>query len=176
MNSGTTLALDNGQIDVAGTLTLNGNLRGNGLINGNIVADGVLSPGRSPGTLNITGDLSLTTRGTLLFELGGTAQGLFDRIFLDGILTHDDDDDTAGKLSLEVLSGYTPQDGDTFMLITFLERTGQFQTFENLRFGGGEFIVIESATSIAVRYVAVPTPGAFASLALAGLALARRRR
>lgn len=176
VNAGTTLALDNGQINVAGTLTLNGSLRGNGLINGNIVADGVLSPGRSPGTLNITGDLALTTRGTLLFELGGTAPGLFDRVFLDGILTHDDDDDIAGKLSLEVLAGYIPQDGDTFILITFLERSGQFQFFENLRFGGGEFVVIEAPNSISVRYVAIPAPGAMVALGFAALIAARRRR
>ncbi|UQS88740.1 autotransporter-associated beta strand repeat-containing protein [Pseudomonas chlororaphis subsp. piscium] len=66
----------------AGTLAVNGSLGGDvsvdatgtlagaGKIGGNVLVKGTLSPGNSPGTLNIGGDLALAQTATTVFELG----------------------------------------------------------------------------------------------------------
>ena len=48
-------------------------LSGNGLINGNLISDGVLSPGNSPGVFEVAGNLVLNDSGTVVIEIGGVA-------------------------------------------------------------------------------------------------------
>ena len=82
-----------------GTLLVSsgGTLSGNGQIIGDVlVTSGVLSPGQSPGTLHIQGDLELTSESELIIEIAGSPDsGLFDildvsgDVYLDGQITFD---------------------------------------------------------------------------------------
>ena len=47
-----------------------GTLAGSGFVAGNVINDGTISPGNSPGTLHIGGDFHQNSDGTLLIEVG----------------------------------------------------------------------------------------------------------
>jgi hypothetical protein len=66
---------------------------------------GSINPGGSliSGTLNITGDLYLSTGSNLVIDLGGTSAGQSDKIIVTGAVT------MAGALNTNLLSGYTAQ-------------------------------------------------------------------
>jgi fibronectin-binding autotransporter adhesin len=94
--------VSNGTLQVDGTLgaatsTLSvsngGTLAGHGTVGGNVsIADGILSPGASPGTLTINGDLALAAASTLNYEFGqaGVVGGpLNDLTVVGGDLTLD---------------------------------------------------------------------------------------
>ncbi|XHS77015.1 autotransporter-associated beta strand repeat-containing protein [Burkholderiaceae bacterium UC74_6] len=70
-----------------------GTLGGSGTIGGNVaIADGILAPGNSPGTLTINGDLSLSSASVLNYEFGqsNTVGGpLNDLTLVNGNLTLD---------------------------------------------------------------------------------------
>ncbi len=55
-----------------------------GAVIGNIAVSGTLSPGASPGTMTVTGDLSLAAGSTSLFELTPTAS---DKLLVSGVMT-----------------------------------------------------------------------------------------
>lgn len=55
-----------------------------GTVNGNVVVNGVLSPGASPGTMTVNGNVSLNTGSTALFELTPTVS---DKLIVNGRLT-----------------------------------------------------------------------------------------
>jgi hypothetical protein len=42
-----------------------------------------------------------------------------------------------GELALDVTGGYTPQNGDTFTVLTYTSRTGAFATISGTSLGGG---------------------------------------
>ena len=62
-------------------------LTGNGTINGNVYNDGIISPGFSPGLLEINGDLTLDSQSVLEMEIYGNMTGEYDRINVTGNLT-----------------------------------------------------------------------------------------
>ncbi len=93
---GGTLLVDGNQSAATGAVTVQsgGTLGGTGTIGGNVtVADGgTLSPGDSPGTLTINGNLALSAKATLDYQLGqaGTPGGaLNDLTVVHGNLTLD---------------------------------------------------------------------------------------
>jgi autotransporter-associated beta strand protein len=87
-------------------------LGGNGTITGNLVNNGILSPGFSPGAVNVTGNYNQGSTGTLLIQLAsGTS---FDQLTISGTAT------LAGTLQVDLLGGFTPA-GQSF---TFLTATG----------------------------------------------------
>jgi hypothetical protein len=74
-------------IPAAKTLLNSGTLQGNGTIAGNVQSSGIVSPGSSPGTLTITGNLSLDSAASSIFELGGVQKGTqYDHIDVTGNL------------------------------------------------------------------------------------------
>ncbi len=79
-----------------------------GFVRGNIVNEGTLSPGNSPGLLNLIGNLVNT--GSLEFEVTGIDPSEFDRLWISGNF------DAGGTLKL-LLAGYTPVVGDEFDLM-----------------------------------------------------------
>jgi hypothetical protein len=75
-----------------------------------VVVEGTLSPGFSPGLLEIDGNL--TQLGTLQIELGGTLAGIqHDVLSVSGTLTLD------GTLELILYGGFEPAPGDTFDIL-----------------------------------------------------------
>ncbi len=86
-----------------------GTLSGDGNIAGNVDNGGRLSPGNSPGSIMIDGDLTQTANGELLFELAGvTPITEYDQLFVNGVAMLD------GQVSLVLLAGFDPLAGSSF--------------------------------------------------------------
>lgn len=94
-----------------------GTINGEGLIDGNVLNNGLVSPGNSPGVLEISGDFAQNAAGTLLMEIASASS--YDELHIDGSLF------AGGTLDIDLL-GYSPQDGDSFDLFDFTSATGSF--------------------------------------------------
>jgi hypothetical protein len=87
-----------------------GTLKGSGTITGNVFNGGTVAPGLSPGTLTVAGNYAQTAAGTLAIEINGlTAGSQYDQLVVNGTVA------LAGGLS--VASGFTPSQGDGFLVI-----------------------------------------------------------
>ena len=97
-----------GKVDVLG-----GRLQGNGTIGGLTVANNaIVAPGNSVGTLNVAGDVSLTTGSAYEIELAGN--GASDRIAATGTATLG-----GGRLHVGAVDPQTSyQDGQTYTILT----------------------------------------------------------
>jgi autotransporter-associated beta strand protein/T5SS/PEP-CTERM-associated repeat protein len=118
----------------AGTVlvTSGGTLEGTGNIIGNLVNDGgTVKPGHSPGTLNIQGNYTQGSTGTLRMELEGVNPGQFDVLNVSGKVT------LAGYLELDFMNGFAPTIGETFDLLSFGSTAGQFTNVEVTGLQGG---------------------------------------
>ncbi len=103
-----------------------GLLRGNGIINANIVVDngGTIAPGSSPGIITINGNLTLNVGSVTNIEVQGTnpATPDFDQILVSGTAT------LAGTLNVSLLNGFIPDKTESFQIMTFASRSGDFTT------------------------------------------------
>lgn len=110
---------------------LGGVLRGSGTVFGPLTNAATVSPGASAGALNILrnpfvlpGDYTQTSAGALNIELGGlTATNQYD------VLNVEDEATLAGVLNISLINGFQPQKGNTFTIVTFSSRNGNFDTF-----------------------------------------------
>jgi hypothetical protein len=150
--NGTTI-LPNGILNVpagaelAGPLTNNGTLNGpnapgqfltfddpvsgSGVFNGNMQFNNVISPGNSPGIVNIVGDVALGATATYHVELGGTAIGTeYDSLSATGQMLLD------GTLSVSLLDGFVPALNDVFTVLSFASHSGDFKSYTGLDVGG----------------------------------------
>jgi T5SS/PEP-CTERM-associated repeat protein len=175
------LTVRNGASLIANTVTINANgtLNGDGTITGDVVLNGgTISPGNSPGTLTIDGDLSLN-EGTLLIEI--ESPSLFDILDVSGNIFVGED------LQLNLIFGFGPT-GETFNIEDFftgyssLTFDPDFSLFENVNVSGlraGDFVTISLGdTERTIRQASVPLPSTIALIVigLAGLGFARRRK
>lgn len=117
---GGALELDDGLVATPQlTVDGGGQLNGTGVIAGNVVigndiAGGtvaVLSPGFSPGTIEIDGDLDLESDAQTVIEISGLAGNPHDMIMVTGDALLD------GVLQIDAIDGYTPTAGDEFTVI-----------------------------------------------------------
>ncbi|HEU5203704.1 MAG TPA: Ig-like domain-containing protein, partial [Candidatus Limnocylindrales bacterium] len=88
------------------------------------IQGGVLS-----GSGTVSGNLILS--GALDVGLGGTAAGQFDRIQVTGAAT------LGGALNVSLVGGFLPVIGDTFEILTFASRTGDFAAITGLALPNG---------------------------------------
>lgn len=118
---GGALELDDGLVATPQlTVDGGGQLNGTGVIAGNVVigndiAGGtvaVLSPGFSPGTIEIDGDLDLESDAQTVIEISGLAGNPHDMIMVTGDALLD------GVLQIDAIDGYTPSAGDEFTVLT----------------------------------------------------------
>ncbi len=80
---------------------------------------GRLEPGLSgPGTLSVTGKLTLDSGSTLGIDVNGTGAGQSDKVVATGVAT------IGGKI--DITTGYAPSLGDTAEIVTGSSRTGTF--------------------------------------------------
>lgn len=140
-------ALINGVLN-AGTEIQNtehGRIAGTGTVNARVVGPGSISPGLSPGTLTINGDLELEAGGALEIEFAGlTPDTEHDVLVVTGDMTIE------GQVVLKFIDGFAPSQGEAF---EFLVTTGnadltaaQFDVRNLLP--GFEFDIAPSATGI----------------------------
>jgi uncharacterized protein with beta-barrel porin domain len=91
-----------------------------GTVNGNVSVAGVLSPGASPGTMTVNGNVALGATSLSVFELTPTAQ---DKLVVNGALT------IAQGATLQLVPSGTLRPGTSYDLITASAGiTGSFST------------------------------------------------
>ena len=149
-----------------------GTVSGNGTLDASVTIDGAINPGNSPGTLTVTGDLTLTDSSVLTFEVAGAVPGQYDAIVVAGSLIAN------GLLRVVNTGGYVPSVGDTFNFLTSVNASGDFDNVVFDGFGASGADLAASFGSGGFQITAVPEPQEWASM-LAGLVLLRfatRRR
>ena len=120
-----------------GSLELDGpsTLSGVGTIEGNVTSGGQTFPGDSPGVLTINGDYTQTATGVLSIEIGGRTAGTeVDQFVVTGQATLD------GTLAVTLTGGFEPASGDSFEILSFGSRLGDFATRTGLTSPGGRYL------------------------------------
>jgi fibronectin-binding autotransporter adhesin len=152
-----------------------GTLGGTGRIGDvRVLSGGILSPGSSPGLLTIDGNLTMEEGSTLLMEFSGTGTGLFDQIAVEDSFT------AGGILNLQLIDGFNPIEGDSFLLFTSggFDAGGFSSIVTNLGDGLYWDISLLGSTGM-VTVVPEPSVAALATLGLGTLllrAINHRRR
>ncbi len=125
---GVTLNLTTGPFvnDVPGLITGTGAIS----FSGNIFTNhGTVSPGASPGILSFSGNYIQSAAGRLNIEINGTTEGTnYDRLAVTGAATLD------GTLNVTVAEEYLPAISNTFSVLTFTSRNGDFANYNGLDF------------------------------------------
>jgi hypothetical protein len=157
-------------IDIQG-----GTFGGSGTINGAVIvgSGAIFSPGNSPGTITINGDLA--SSGTWVFEIAGLNAGQYDVLNVTGNATF-----TGGTFRFDFLGGLTPSAGDTWTFFLANSITGwNSLTFEvNGLAAGQTWSLIDVAGGKAFQVTSsVPLPAGLWLLgpALAGLFALRKK-
>jgi hypothetical protein len=177
----------NGYLGGSDTLTVSGTVSGAGTITANhVIVPGNISPGNSPGILNVQGNLAMKPSTSLTMELGGNSnanQTEYDVVTSTGGLTID------GSLSLHVINGYVPTSADHLAIVS--STSPLVGTFENVTAGArlltfdgkGSFEVDYGSASpfgsnnvVLSNFQVVPEPASGLLLMLAAPTLLHRRR
>ena len=143
-----------------GQLTGNGTIRGLGNTNTTLTVNGVVSPGNSVGTINVTGDLLSGTNAVFNFEIGGLSS--FDQLLVSGDFAFD------GTLNLSLIDSFMPEAGNSFQLFDFTSSSGSFGTLNLAALDGGKSWDVSNLYTTGVVQV-VPEPTTLGLLALGGL-------
>jgi hypothetical protein len=106
------------------TVRTNGMLAGYGTMEGNVFNfSGVVAPGAPVGELEVDGDYSQSSRGTLMMEIGGPLPGVqFDLLSITGAA------DVAGTLEVDLVNDYAPVVGNSFTIMTYDAISGAFDS------------------------------------------------
>ena len=109
--------------ETASALDFQGGTLSVDLFTGSLVNDGgTLTPGDSIGGTMIRGSYEQTANGTLTIELGGTADGEFDTVVVDGTAS------LGGVLDVVSTGGFNPALGHHFDIARADSFTGSFQS------------------------------------------------
>ena len=109
----------NGMVAGSALVQNGGTLGGSGKIAGNLVNEGAVSPGNSPGKLTVAGNYTQTSSGTLSIEIASNT--LYDQVAVGGKASLN------GTLTLTWLNGYVPVRGDRLTILTAANGiTGEF--------------------------------------------------
>ncbi len=117
-----------------------GEVHGNGNIVGVVQNGGLVSPGTSPGALNLTGNYSQTPSGELLIELASASS--YDQLLVTGDAT------LGGTLVVNLLGGFIPDIGQSFTILTADDVDGEFDTEPFPTASNFGFDVIYNADSV----------------------------
>jgi hypothetical protein len=115
------------------TVNSGATLAGSGNVIGNIINNGLVSPGTSPGILTITGNYDQSASGSLEIEIASLTS--FDQLRISGTAPLD------GQLGITLLNGYVPDPGDTF---TIIQAAGEVSgTFSLVQQPDGAIFLVE---------------------------------
>ncbi|MFN3167197.1 MAG: PEP-CTERM sorting domain-containing protein [Phycisphaeraceae bacterium] len=145
------------------TIETTGTLEGDGRISfqtgpalflnkGTVTPGGIA--GDETGLIRVSGAFTQEATGTLVIQLGGTADADYDRLTATSAVT------LAGALDLSLVPGYTPTLGESYTILTGIGVTGVFGSpmVQNLAPGlAGE--VSYTANSVVVSIIAAVLPG-----------------
>jgi hypothetical protein len=159
----------NGPTGADQKLTFTGDVRGAGSYTGNIAFTGSFSPGNSPAQVQLE-SASLDPTTTLTMEIAGTTAGLqYDQLQIGNSIQ------LGGTLNVDLLGGFAPALGDTFLLIDG-PITGAFATLDLPALADGlQWDATQTSSAYTLSVVAVPEPTSLCLLG-AGLLLTQRRR
>jgi hypothetical protein len=170
-NSGLLIVGADSTLSVGGTLTNSGTLGGTGTVSATtLISSGELSPGASPGPMNIVGDFIVADGSVYNWELSATASDLinvqgalsFGSTATLNVLQYGPDQPTAGEYALFSFQGSAP----TLPTWTI-----------NLPSGWTSGGVHTSGNQVLLSLTAVPEPTSLSLLGLGALvSLPRRRR
>jgi hypothetical protein len=107
------------------TQTSTGIITGTGTFEGNLINDGTVGPGNSPGVLTISGDYTQGIDGLLDIELAGLTD--YDVLDISGSASLD------GSLNVSFLNNYTPNTGDVFDILWAESISGVFTLSSDLQ-------------------------------------------
>lgn len=153
--------LGGGTLDPGDELNLESgdSLIGSGTLSANLVNGGTVSPGASPGIITVQGDYTQTADGILEIELGGTTPGTgHDQLVVTGTATM-----FYGTLNVTLETGYTPEEGDEFVIISHTTGTGTFDTVNLPDLEGGLELEIDFSDP-GVALTVVSTGGSTGSI------------
>lgn len=124
-NYGVTNLANDAVLNLPGGVMYNlGTLSGTGLIdvtNAAFDSSGTISPGTSPGGLEVAGDATLGSTSTIDIELGGTtAITQYDKFTVSGNLTLD------GIVNVTLINSFEPVGGELFEIVNFGTSSGAF--------------------------------------------------
>ncbi|MFC1794743.1 hypothetical protein ACFL3Q_14285 [Planctomycetota bacterium] len=126
------------QITGSARVLANTRLWGYGTIQGNIVNEGIVEPGSSPGLLVIEGDYTQSSNGQLIIELSGTVPNeSHDQLEVTGQCNLD------GTLTIQLINGFDPQFSDSFFVLDCPDVNGDFAVYEGLDAGSGPDLIPE---------------------------------
>jgi len=166
-------------------LTLSGAYSGSGIINGSdglTIFNAALSPGNSPSLLPIEGDVAFGDQAATTLELAGLVRGDdFDAIDIGGTLTLN------GMLDVVLLDSFSPNAGDSFLLLQADALVGDFDVVNLPEIGGLTLLLNKTSTTLSLEVQdassADPAPagasgssGSISWLLLSGLLLIIRIR
>lgn len=179
--AGSILDVVNGSIIISGGLIQRGALRGGGTVQADVISEGEIAPGASPGTLTIDGNLRVTNDCIYRCELAGNGlTGDFDVLNVMGVVDFfgGGSGPSAGTFELSLLPGFTASIGQQFDVMRFGDRQGQgFLNVIGLNRPNYGFISeFTELNTFRLTVVRIPAPGAAALLGISGLLAARRRR
>lgn len=165
--NGTLTASNGALVNIQG-----GALTGTGTINGNVLLAGTMMPGNPTGPFTINGNYIQTSGGTLVEEVGWIDGMNASLLRVNGTATLD------GTLALTLLNGFDPTVGDSFILMTFLQGYGAFNTTTGLNLGNNEFLqLFYDPTDVRAVVEQTPEPASIllVLVGLIGIAFAAMR-
>ena len=156
-------------------LTLQGGaLTGDGLVQSAVGNSGLVAPGAAIGRLTIDGSYAQGQDGTLSITLGGLAPGIAHDV-LEVLGTSA----LGGELRVELASGYVPDAGDSFEILTASSISGEFDSYVGLSVSPDLELTVEYLPDrIRLVTAPIPEPGTalLVMIGLVGVATQRRQR
>jgi hypothetical protein len=159
--------LDGGNLALTLPLDLDGGvLEGVGTVTGSIVNNATVRPGLSAAGLNLTGSYTQGAGGAFTTDIAGTAAGEFGRLAVSGEAS------LLGALNIVVEPPFMPALGQSFEILTFASRSGNFAVVNGVDIGGGlVFQEMTGATDVTLEVVqGTPPPTASPTQTATGMA------